>query len=196
MAVEVGRIKIAAAELSFFLYDRALHPELFRIDRSQNFTQPLYQAQVWIAGLSHVVTVHGAAWSATELVAAPSDLLPQRGLLASFPFRGERDHSVELGRGAQYIMSSQVERMSENLFRATHRDLMSAAQRGGISAAFRQWASNGLPPFIYIDCEARRGELHVQAFHVFPDDLTVLKTQSIFEAVGRGRRASAPSGTV
>lgn len=192
--MEVGRIKIAAGELSFFLYDRALHPELFRIDRTQNFTQPSYQAQVWIAGLSHVVTVHGTNWSLTELVAAPNDVLPQRGLLASFPFRGERDHSIELGRGVQYIMSSQVERMSENLFRATHRDLMSAAQRGGISAAFRQWASNGLPPFIYIDCEARRGELHVQAFHVFPDDLTVLKTQSIFEAVGHGRATWAAPG--
>ena len=55
--VEVGRSKVAAGEMCFNLYDRALHPELFRIDRSRNFSQPLYQARIWIAGMSHIVTV-------------------------------------------------------------------------------------------------------------------------------------------
>ncbi len=187
MTVEMGRTKHAVAELSFFLYDRALHPELFRIDRSQTFSQPFYHASVWIAGLSHVVTVHSGQWSLTELVAVESDLLPDRGLLTSFPFRGERDHDVDFASGRHYIVSSQVERMTEHLFRATYKDLVRTGRNRGMFASFEQWASNGLAPFIYLDCEARRTELHVQAFHVFPDDLTVLKTQSIFEATGRER---------
>jgi len=184
--VELGRAKLAAGDLSFFLYDRALHPELFRIDRSRSYNQPLYQARIWIAGLSHVVTVHSKQWALTELVSPPSDQLPDRGLLASFAFRGERDHSIDFANGRHYIVSSQVERMTENLFRATHKDLKRTAERRGIYASYDEWATGGLEPFIYIDCEARQQELHVQAFHVFPEDLTVIKTQSIFEAVGQG----------
>ena len=41
--------------------------------------------------------------------------------------------------------------------------------------------SRGLTPFTFIDYEAKPTELHVFAFHAFPDDLTIVKTQSIFE---------------
>lgn len=183
--MELGRAKVAVGQLNFFLYDRGLHPELFRIDRNQHFYQPFYQASIWIAGLAHVVTVHATRWSLTELVSAPSDLLPQRGLLANFPFRGERDHSVDFSNGRHYIMSSQVEQMSEHLFRATYKDLVRTARRRGLFVSFRRWAVNGLAPFTYIDYEARQGELHIHAFHAFPEELTLLKTQSIFEAVRR-----------
>jgi len=185
--MELGQTKLVVGELSFFLYDRALHPELFRISRSSSVAQASYQAQIWIVGLSHVVTVQAANWTLTELVTAPSSVLPERGLLASFPLRGERDHQLDFDRGRQYIISSQVERLSDNLFRATYRDLVRTGKKRGMLASFGQWATNGLSPFTYIDCDPRHGELHVQAFHVFPDDLTVLKTQSIFQAVGRGR---------
>ncbi len=125
--VEVGRSKVAAGEMCFNLYDRALHPELFRIDRSRNFSQPLYQARIWIAGMSHIVTVHSKQWALTELVSPPFDQLPDRGVLANFTFRGERDHSIDFANGRNYIVSSQVEKMTEHLFRATHADLKRTA---------------------------------------------------------------------
>ena len=50
---------------------------------------------------------------------------------------------------------------------------------------FDEWAQGDeLVPFTFIDYEARDRELHVQAFHVFPADYTILKTQSIVE-IGR-----------
>jgi len=42
-----------------------------------------------------------------------------------------------------------------------------------------------LVPFTFIDFEARDRELHVQAFHAFPSDYTIVKTQSIVEVGGR-----------
>ena len=43
------------------------------------------------------------------------------------------------------------------------------------------WAYGDLVPFTYIDHEARDREFHVHAFHAFPQDRTLVKTQSIFE---------------
>ena len=40
---------------------------------------------------------------------------------------------------------------------------------------------NTLTPFTYIDYEAKPNGLHVFTYHAFPADLTIVKTQSIFE---------------
>ncbi len=49
--------------------------------------------------------------------------------------------------------------------------------------------TTSLAPFSFVDFDARDHEFHVHAFHAFPEELTLLKTQSIFEI---GRRKSAP----
>ena len=43
------------------------------------------------------------------------------------------------------------------------------------------WRAQSLTPFTYIDYDARPNELHVLTFQAFPDELTIIKTQSIFE---------------
>jgi hypothetical protein len=43
------------------------------------------------------------------------------------------------------------------------------------------WMSHSLTPFTFVDYDAKPNELHVFTFHAFPEDLTIVKTQSIFE---------------
>jgi hypothetical protein len=47
--------------------------------------------------------------------------------------------------------------------------------------SFDDQAQGGLAPFSFIDFDARDHELHIHAFHAFPEEQTLLKTQSIFE---------------
>ena len=54
------------------------------------------------------------------------------------------------------------------------------AQRG-LFVPFPMWMANSLTPFTYIDYDARPAGLHVFTFHAFPGELTIVKTQSIFE---------------
>jgi hypothetical protein len=133
-------------------------------------------------GLSHVVTLQSAGRCVTEATTDDVEVLPQNGLVMSFQFRGERDHLEDFDDGMRYILSSQVERMNQNLFHASHRDLLRYASNRGVLVSFDDWAEEAeLAPFTFIDYEARNRELHVQAFHVFPADYTILKTQSIVE---------------
>ncbi len=71
--------------------------------------------------------------------------------------------------------------MSSNLFPSSHRDLVRYAQKRGMFYSFGEWEYDGLEPFTFVDFEAREREFHVHAFHAFPEELTLLKTQSIFE---------------
>jgi hypothetical protein len=180
--VEQGKTRQRVDELHFYLYQRALHPEFFRIHQVKHVEQRVYHAEIWIVGLAHVVTVQFGRNCLTELIAHESDLLPKTGMATSFRFRGERDHSQSFANGLHFILSSQVERMSANLFPSSYRDLMRYAQKRGMFQSFDEWEHDGLAPFTFVDFEAREREFHVHAFHAFPEELTLLKTQSIFEA--------------
>ena len=184
--MERGRTRQRVEELQFCLYQRGLHPELFQIHRVKRIAQQRYQAEVWVVGLAHVVTVQSGDQVLTELITEDNELLPKAGLAASFKFRGERDHAQSFPNGMKYILSTQVERMTTQLFPATHRDYVHYAQNRGLFVSFDEWAHDGLPPFSFVDFDARDHEFHVHAFHAYPDELTLLKTQSIFE-IGRPR---------
>jgi hypothetical protein len=180
--VELGHTLQRVADCKFVLYQRPLHPELFHIHQSRHLERPTYQADIWVMGLSHVVTVQSAGRCVTEVTSDDIEVLPNNGMVTSFQFRGERDHVETFEHGMRYILSSQVERMSQNLFHASHRDLIRYASSRGMLVTFEDWAEDaGLVPFTFIDYELRDRELHVQAFHAFPADYTILKTQSIFE---------------
>ena len=184
--MERGQIKQRVDDLHFCLYQRAIHPELFHIDQVKRVQQARYQAEVWIVGLSHVVTVAYGDHILTELICEDTDLLPKVGLATSFRFRGERDHAQAFSSGMKYILSTQVERMTPQLFPATHRDYVHYAQDRGLYVSFDEWTHDGLAPFTFVDVDARDHEFHVHAFHAFPEEMTLLKTQSIFE-IGRRR---------
>ncbi len=185
--MELGQTIQRVADLKFVLYRRPLHPELFCIHKNRHLARPAYQADIWVMGLAHAVTFESQGRCITEVTTDDIEVLPQNGMVTSFQFRGERDHQEEFDDGTQYILSTQVERMTQNLFHASHRDLMRYASSRGMLVDFEEWVGQdeSLVPFTFIDWEARDRELHVQSFHVFPTDFTIVKTQSIFEITSK-----------
>ncbi len=170
-----------AVDLHLFLYDRPLHPELFRHYADYRVRQGRYHADVWITGLSHVITVTMGHRSMSELLSDDNEVLPTRGVLTRFRMKGERDAERRTTDNWHYMVSSQIEIMSEPLYKSVHKDLIRHAARRGWYYAYDQWADGDLAPFTYIDHEARDREFHVHAFHAFPQERTLVKTQSIFE---------------
>lgn len=186
--LELGVTKQRSSDLHFFLYRRALHPELFHIYMDKHLVYGDFQADIWVSGLSHLVTVQNDDTMVTELAAVPSDLLTDRSLVTQFRFRGERDFSYRFNDDLRYIFSSQVEEMTEHIFRTTYRDLIRYAKRKGLFVPYPQWSAGGLEPFSYIDYETRSHELHVHAYHVFPGEWRIIRTQSIFEVPPESRK--------
>ena len=82
------------------------------------------------------------------------------------------------------MMNFQVEQMSPMVYHKTHHDLAKIGAARGMFVPFPTWMTNPpLTPFTFIDYEAKPSGLHVFAFHAFPDDLTIVKTQSLFELI-------------
>lgn len=173
--------KQRVSSLRFILYDRPLHPELFEIYHDHHVVKKAYEAQIWVTGCTHVIGFFRDEVCLVEITADLDAILPERGRVLELPFRGERDHERKRADGIGYMMNFQVEPMSPDVYSQTHLELARLGARQGLFVPFPQWMVNSLTPFTFIDYDARPNELHVFSFHAFPEDLTVVKTQSIFE---------------
>jgi hypothetical protein len=179
--MDTPRAKVAVSELVFSLYQRPLHPELFSISEKRHIRTEKYEVIIWVTDCSHVVSVFANQTCLSELISTPNQPLPKRCLIERFQFRGQRSHKCTLSHGLSYITDFQVEKMSANLYRQSHYDLERFARNRGVFVNFSPSPVGGLEPFSYIDFEARRSDLHVHAFHAYPDQLTIIKTQSLFD---------------
>lgn len=73
----------------------------------------------------------------------------------------------------------QVEKMSPGSYRRSHTELEHFAHNRGVFFKFPVLETSSLQPFCYIDFEARRSELHIHTFAAYPDQVTMIKTQSL-----------------
>jgi hypothetical protein len=179
--MEWPQINVTVEELTFSLFQRPLHPELFQIYAKRQLKTDKYEADIWVTGCTHVVSVYSGDMCLSEVVSSPRQMLPQRGLIERFQFRGPRSHKCTLSRGVNYMTDFQVEKMSPNLYRQSYVDLERFARNRGMFIKFPELEAGGLQPFCYIDFEARRTELHIHTFAAYPDQITMIKTQSLFD---------------
>ncbi|MFA6133828.1 MAG: DUF2617 family protein [Phycisphaerae bacterium] len=175
---------LKAATLRFYLYNRPLHPELFEVYHDHHIVSENYEAQVWITGCTHVIGFYRGKDTLLEVTADAGSGLPPRGLMLELPFRGEKVHETRQLPGMNYMMNFQVESMSPRVYSQTHHELARQGAQRGMFVPFPMWMSKGLTPFTFIDYTVKPDQFHVFAFHAFPEDLTIVKTQSIFELVG------------
>lgn len=182
--METPKVKVAIEHLTFSLFQRPLHPELFQIYSQRRMQTDKYEAIIWVTGCTHVVSVFAGDVCLTEVVSTPEDVLPDKGLIERFHFKGPRSHKCTLSRGVNYMTDFQVEKLSQNLYKQTHADLERFSQNRGTFVKFPEQEAGGLQPFCYIDIEARRTELHVHTFAAYPEQVAMIKTQSLFDFHG------------
>jgi len=179
--MELPQINVAIEGLAFSLFRRPLHPELFQIYARQKVQTGKYEADIWITGCTHVISVYVDDACLSEVVSSPGQMLPQQGLIERFRFQGPRSHKCTLNKGLSYMTDFQIEKMTANLYHQSYLDLERFARNRGIFVKFPKSKIDGLQPFCYVDFEARRAELHIHTFAAYPDQVTIIKTQSLFD---------------
>jgi len=179
--METPQIKVAIEELSFSLFQRPLHPELFNIYTSRKLKTEKYEATIWVTGCTHVVSVYAGDVCLAEVISTPNQPLPERGHIERFQFKGPRSHKCTLSKGVSYMTDFQVERLSANLYRQSFTDLDQFGRDRGIFVRYPELEMDGMQPFCYVDFEARKTELHVHTFAAYPDQIAMIKTQSLFD---------------
>src|SRR5213592_3518923 len=83
--------------LTLLLYQRTLHPELFKILATERVSRRAYEADIWLVEGGHVISLTAGKNTFSEVIVTSNDPLTDRGLLQSIPCRGEKYHEMTAG---------------------------------------------------------------------------------------------------
>ena len=166
--------------LTLLLYQRTLHPELFKILATEQVSRRAYEADVWLIDGGHVIS--GKTTLAEVIITGPNTLT-DRGLIQSIPCRGERYHETTLGGNVKYMISTQEEQLTQTLYDATRHEIASYAAKRELMMADVAPVGEGSGSLSVLDIERRSHELLVQSFHLNDESQMVIKTQAIIEVM-------------
>jgi hypothetical protein len=179
MAAMFARPRVA--ELVFRLYDRSFHPELFDSFASRKLERGGYRLAVHITPSGHILDWSHGDERITEATVTADQLVPGRGQRLSHRFGGSRGGRCEVRPGLRYQIGTQVEILTPELFEQVHHDLRRDGERKGLLFQFRPENRLRLSPIGVVIVEALPQCLAIAAFHTFPEEFAVVKTQSLIE---------------
>ena len=168
------------AELVVQLYNRALHPELFQVQQTRTIERGGYVANIRITSTGHWISWTYDGVTLSEVAAAANHPLPQSRRLLSFRLQGEQGDTVECRNGCTYQLNVQLSPLDPANFWSYQQQLVQDGQRKGMLHTFESSGRVALGAISYIHLESRDRSLTVQAFHTFPDDNAIVKSQSTF----------------
>jgi hypothetical protein len=168
------------ATVTFRLYDRPLHPELFAAVAERSVARAGYRLAVRLTPAGHALAwTDGTAHLEEVLYEAGSDL-PTAGARLSHDFATNRRARCAVG-GVRYQIETQTETLSAEAFAHLHAELLLDGTRKGLVFHCATGNRIGLSPLGCVIAEELPGAVSAVAFHTFPDERTVLKTQSLIE---------------
>jgi hypothetical protein len=115
-----------------------------------------------------------------EVAAASTQPLPRRRRLLSRKLVGEHCESLSCKGGVHYQTSFQLEEVSPDIFWSFQQELARDSELNGMVHAFNNSNRVQTGALSYINIETRQNRLLVQAFHTFPEDYAIVKSQSVF----------------
>ena len=177
----VGRaiLRPKVADLEFRLYDRPLHPELFDTLALRRVSRDGSVLTVRVTPTGHVLGWARHEACLTELITTADLDLP--GCRLTYPFAAERRGRCRVAPGVRYEVGLQLEVLPPDVFLHVHEELAADGARSGLIFHFRPQHRLGLTPLGYVTATPVRTGLSIAAFHTFPDEFAIVKTQSLIE---------------
>jgi len=179
LAVLTVRPRIA--EMAFKLYGRSLHPELFVVHKSRTISRGEYEARIQITNTGHLVTWRYQGITLTEVCTSAQHPLPEKRRLISRRLKGDRAERMTCRGGVSYQVGFQLEPVEPEIFWMFQQELSLDSQREGMLHRFDASGRLDIGALSYISCQSRDRTLSIQAFHTFPDDYAIVKTQSLYK---------------
>jgi hypothetical protein len=140
-----------------------------------------YQAKIDITSAGHVVCWRYGGMTLTEVAASAQHPLVEKRRLMSYALKGRRSDRIPCRGGVCYEANFQLETVGPEVFWTFQQELARDGLRQGMLHRFDASGRMALGALSYINIESRSRRLLVQAFHTFPDDYAIVKSQSTFQ---------------
>jgi hypothetical protein len=175
-------VRPRVADVVFRLYDRPLHPELFDAVAARTVARDGQRLTARLTRTGHVLSWTDGDVHLEELTATADQELPDAGLRLSHRFTGSYRGKCPFP-GLNYQTAASVEVLEPEQFAEQHAELVYDGERKGLLYHCKSDNRIGLSPLGVVIVEAVPRSLCITAFHTFPDEYAILKTQSLIEYV-------------
>ena len=160
------------------LYRGPLHPEFFRVATRKTLLHNGYEAEAWLFPGGHTARFEFGPSCATEVLSEEVDTLPVRGVIASLPCAGEREHECKAAEKVDYMTSVQTETLEPHLYRSTFLEMLEYAESP--DCIHHRWRDEEGENLSVLELQRYNDELHLQTWHLRADNGLVLRSQSVF----------------
>jgi hypothetical protein len=174
-------VRPPVAELVFRLYDRPLHPELFDVLVDRSVQRPGFTLRVQLTRTGHVLSWTDGRSCLSEATATEGMELPESGCRLAYHFNGNRNGRSSLPEGVRYQISLQTETLLPEQFLHVHEELAIEGARKGLVFHCKSGNRLGPSPLGVVIAQTIPSGVSVSAFHTFPDECALIKTQSLIE---------------
>ena len=172
------------SNLRFCLYEGEVSPDYFRIFRQSHLKRSKYQADFWIIGSSHVVTIETEAEKLTEVVSADQNRLPTSGQI--YALNGFRNQQF---RHSPYCVDLELKKYDYlHSFEKEFQRLIDCQSGFRLQQMFPQSNFNSsclrpcLPPSTTIDIlRADDTALAFRTLHTYTEELAIAITMTQIE---------------
>jgi len=182
MAVGFARPDIS--DLVVRVFSRSVHPELIETFAEELLQYGRFRVRVCICDAGHVVSVESEDCCITEIATSRERAMPRNHCRLRQRLTGQRDESIRFPNGVDYHACYQVERLETRIFRNLHDELALDCSTARVSHQFPSGNRFTPSPLSLIQTDFTMDSLLVHAFHTFPENCAVVKTQSLFEFNG------------
>jgi hypothetical protein len=179
--MELPLIRPKVGELVYRLYNRPLHPELFEVLSTRSITRDGYTLMVRLTCTGHVLSWTDGRIHLEEVTATEEMDLPEFGRKLGHNFQNDRNSQFDFPGEIRYRISSQLEVLPIEQFVHVHAELAADGARKGMVFHCRTGNRFGPSPLGVVIVQSVSRGLSTSAFHTFPDELTLIKTQSLIE---------------
>ncbi len=179
MDVDFARPDVA--RLVFRLFSRELHPELINVYAASVIKGDGFEAKLQICDAGHVITFARNGQMLCEVMTGREHPLPKRRRILSHGVHGHRCESLQFAGGVTYHVSFQLEELEPDVFLHFHEELLADCAKAQLGHRFH--AANRLAPtpLSFMETEVTANHVVIHAFHTFPGNYGVVKSQSLFE---------------
>ncbi|HMO12578.1 MAG TPA: DUF2617 family protein [Pirellulaceae bacterium] len=166
------------SELTFRLFGRSLHPELFQFYASRQLERKLYHLNVAIISSGHVMTLSCGDLVLAEVSAAAQQELPTQRQIFSEPIVANHQRDVSIGERIRYQTWVHLESADPTRLAGIQYQLLEASEYEGLVYQFQSSGRLAFGGISYVDIQARDRVIKIRSFHTFPDAYTVVKNET------------------
>jgi hypothetical protein len=171
------------AELSFNLFSRGVHPELFEICTSRDYERQSYRLHLDITRDGHIIRFCHGKVILTEINASSIQPLPCQGSLISHPIQRINSNFSRVG-DVQYSSTVEFEGVNPQMFVAIEQQLDARLECEGLVQRFDSNGRTAIGALSYMHVQSFQNHVLIRALHTFPDTLSVMKSESRFLVEG------------